>query len=85
MKWSSLRRKILHLFCSAINPILYNAMSDKFRKAFRTFLVCCGGRRRNAFGFVDEPLLVIRSSRQPTICYRFDVTPARVYHGFGQA
>ncbi|CAB4064066.1 TRHR [Lepeophtheirus salmonis] len=24
----------------AINPILYNAMSDKFRKAFRRFLFC---------------------------------------------
>ncbi len=26
--------------CSAINPILYNAMSDKFRKAFRRLLSC---------------------------------------------
>ena len=30
------------IFCgfSAINPILYNAMSDKFRKAFRMLLIC---------------------------------------------
>ena len=28
------------LFSSAINPILYNAMSDKFRKAFRRLLSC---------------------------------------------
>jgi hypothetical protein len=45
-------------------------MSDKFRKAFRTFLVCYGGRRRNPFGFNDEPFLVVRSTGQPTICYR---------------
>ena len=32
--------KILVVFFSAINPILYNAMSDKFRKAFRMLLIC---------------------------------------------
>lgn len=33
-------RVTLTVFCSAINPILYNAMSDKFRKAFRRLLSC---------------------------------------------
>jgi len=57
-------KNVKHNFCllityySAINPILYNAMSDKFRKAFRTFLVCCDGKRRNPMAFGDEPLLV---------------------------
>jgi len=46
------------LISSAINPILYNAMSDKFRKAFRTFLVCCDVKRNIQNQFVDEPLMV---------------------------
>ena len=29
----------LNIF-SAVNPILYNAMSDRFRKSFRSLLVC---------------------------------------------
>ena len=32
---------------SAINPILYNAMSDRFRKAFRSLLVCRDGSTRS--------------------------------------
>ena len=43
-------KTFLFLF-SAINPILYNAMSDKFRKSFRSLLVCGRlntGRNRSA-------------------------------------
>ena len=36
-----------NFFFSAINPILYNAMSDRFRKAFRSLLVCRDGSTRS--------------------------------------
>ena len=46
---------------SAINPILYNAMSDKFRKAFRRLLSC---------GKLTEPTQVPGGQHNHLYCYQ---------------
>ncbi|XP_069126773.1 orexin receptor type 2-like [Argopecten irradians] len=46
---------IAHILCyvnSAINPVIYNFMSAKFRKEFRMTLTCCRCRRRQSSSLV---------------------------------
>ncbi|XP_021353887.1 orexin receptor type 2-like [Mizuhopecten yessoensis] len=46
---------ISHILCyvnSAINPVIYNFMSAKFRKEFRMTLTCCRCRRRQSSSLV---------------------------------
>lgn len=53
--WYLLFAKTLIFVNSAINPILYSALSHKFRRAFRKMLACDGGmsNRKRA---VESPL-----------------------------
>ena len=45
--WFLLFCRIMVYMNSAINPILYNAMSVKFRRAFKRLLYCGKGREKN--------------------------------------
>ena len=56
-------------FCSAINPILYNALSTKFRRAFRRTLQC-GDVRGSAGGGTGLPtpsLTYLANTRLSTV------------------
>ncbi|XP_043208827.1 neuromedin-U receptor 1-like, partial [Amphibalanus amphitrite] len=52
---------VLYYFNSAINPVLYNVMSKRFRVAFRENL-CCRRRRRPARRASNKLLVVFRQS-----------------------
>lgn len=54
--WYLLFAKTLIFVNSAINPILYSALSHKFRRAFRKMLACDGGGNSNQKRAVDLPL-----------------------------
>ena len=52
---------VLYYFNSAINPVLYNVMSKRFRVAFRENL-CCRRRRRPARRASNKLVVVFRQS-----------------------
>ena len=68
--WLLLFCRVMIYINSAINPLLYNAMSVKFRRAFRALLQCSvvtGGRRRTDGGGGGEGGEYQRGVRQRSL------------------
>lgn len=55
---------------SAVNPILYNLMSSKFRHGFKNLLPLCGRRRRLQLVSTSRTATLIHSSTKITILGR---------------